>query len=62
MNTPHPYSTLLPSMLREEIQRIFLPLLTQQLAHNEDQKYLVSVGTYVFEAVQLELRSMSQDL
>ncbi len=62
MNTPHPYSPLLPSMLREEIQRIFLPLLTQQLAHNEDQKYLVSVGTHVFEAVQIELRTVSQGL
>jgi hypothetical protein len=49
-------------MLREEIQRIFLPLLTQQLAHNEDQKYLVSVGTHVFEAVQIELRTVSQGL
>lgn len=61
MNTPHPYDRQLPKMLREEIQRIFLPLITQQLLDQENQMYLISIGTLVLKAVRIEFRSISQN-
>jgi hypothetical protein len=60
MEKNHDYRLQLPNMLREEILRIFDPLVAQQLRSLQPQAYRLSLGTPVIRDIRLEIRSESK--
>ncbi len=54
------YELQIPGMLRDEIQRIFDPILAQQLRNHQHQVYHLSLGTRVLKDVRLEIWSVPQ--
>lgn len=60
MEKNHDYQLQLPNMLREEILRIFNPIVAQQLRDHEPQAYFLSLGTSALSDIRLEIRSESE--